>query len=200
MFSKIDPSIHKALIIFILLSIGSLVSVGVSQAYLGNVSDNERNARQKMRVWKNKIVEAKENNSIIIEYEKPYLSLIENNIVGDENRLSWFEVLQAQATARGMDAFKFSTASQVKIVSKEISPLFRSLGIYKSIMTINMQMAHEGDMFALFNDLEANAKGLFSVDKCVVEYKGRAVKKGAANANVEAKCELSWYSIRPAQS
>lgn len=194
MLDKIDPSLHKALAVFIIIFFGVLVSVISSSIYLDNIINDERSAKRNMLIWKNKIVEAKDNNSIIVEYEKPYLALIDKNIVGDENRLSWFEVLQAKAKSRGLEVFKFSTSRQTKINPIDIDNAFKSLAVYKSVMAINMEISHEGDMFALFNDLEDKAKGLFVVDRCSVEYQK---KRTIIGSKIKANCDLNWYTIKP---
>ena len=86
MLNKIHPSIRGGLFVFSLVFIASLAAVALSFMYLDNVNQKENKAKSSANVWKNKISLAKENNQKIIIYEKPYRSLIENNIVGKENR------------------------------------------------------------------------------------------------------------------
>ena len=198
MLDKIHPSIRSALLVFCVIFIAAIISVVASHMYLETTSDAENKAKRNTLIWKSKIEQAKENNRIIVQYEKPYLNLIEDGIVGEENRLSWFEALQATASSRGLDTFKFSTASQAKINPTQLGAAYSSLSVYKSIMTLNMSVSHEGDIFSVFNDLDTNAKGLYSVNECnIVRKQTKAEKSETLNINVKANCELTWYSIKP---
>lgn len=197
MLNKIHTSIRGGLFVFGLVFIASLAAVALSFMYLDNVNQQENKAKRSANVWKNKIALAKDNNQKIIIYEKPYRSLIENNIVGKENRLSWFETLQSTASSRGLETFRFSTASQVKVKPKNLSPAYKGINIYKSIMTLDMKISHEGDLFSVFNDLESNAKGLYSINNCTIA--SSTNKRAAADevaTELKASCELSWHSIR----
>ena len=197
MLDKIHHSIRGALFVFCLVFIASLTAVAASYMYLDNVNEKEGKAKRSAFVWKNKINQAKENNRLIVLYEKPYHELIDNNIVGEENRLSWFEALQSTASSRGLGVFRFTTGSQAKVNPRGLDAAFKDIDIYKSIMTLNMQVSHEGDIFAVFNDLQSNAKGLYSVDNCQVE---NIVTNRSADIDIgtmlKASCELSWHTIR----
>ena len=199
MLNNIHISIRRALIVFVLVFVASASAVAFSYAYLDSVSADEVAMKNNMRIWKNKIDEAKANNETIVEHEKTYLSLIDYSIFGEENRLSWFEALQSTASSRGLDMFRFSVASQTKIDTKDINPAYSSIEVYKSVMNLNMKVSHEGDIFAVFNDLNANAKGLYSVDSCTIN-KIKNTKSDGAGAKMDASCNLIWYTFRPIKS
>ncbi|MEE9337971.1 MAG: hypothetical protein V3U87_07830, partial [Methylococcaceae bacterium] len=56
-----------------------------------------------------------------------------------------------------------------------------------------IKMAHEGDLFVLFNDLR-QANGLFAIDSCnIVKITKRSVD---VNNRMKAFCELGWYTFR----
>jgi len=197
MLEKIHHSIRGALLVFCLVFIASLTAVAASYMYLDSVNEKENKAKRSAFVWKNKIGQAKENNRLIVLYEKPYLDLIDNNVVGEENRLSWFETLQSTASSRGLDVFRFSTASQVQVKPKALKREYKNIDIYKSVMILDMKISHEGDIFAVFNDLESYAKGLYSVDNCQIENpvsRNNVTTEGGGE--LSASCELSWHTIR----
>lgn len=198
MLEKIHINIRRSLLIFSLVFIASTLSVAFSYAYLDGVNEDEVKIKNSMRIWKNKIGNAKKNNRTIVEKETLYLNLISNGIVGEENRLSWFEALQSTALHRGLDVFRYSTISQVKVDPKELDVRYKSIDIYKSIMKLDMKISHEGDIFALFNDLDANAKGLYSVNHCSFEKVSlRSDNSDTADFEMKASCELSWYTFKP---
>lgn len=200
MLEKIHINIRRSLLVFSLVFITSTLSVAFSFAYLDGVNADEDKIKNSMRIWKNKIGNAKKNNQTIVEKETLYLNLINDGIVGEENRLSWFEALQSTASRRGLDVFRYSTISQVKVIPKELDPAYKSIDIYKSIMKLDMKISHEGDIFAVFNDLDANAKGLYSVNYC--SFEKAIIKKTLseeASFEMKASCELSWYTFKPVE-
>jgi hypothetical protein len=64
-------------------------------------------------------------------------------------------------------------------------------------MILDVNMAHEGDLFALLNDLR-KADGLYTVDNCKIE----KVRKKIIDTdnNMKAYCELGWYTFRGAKA
>jgi hypothetical protein len=64
-------------------------------------------------------------------------------------------------------------------------------------MTLDIKMAHEGDLFALLNDLR-KADGLFAVDSCDIEKISKKVVD--TDNNMKAYCELRWYTFRGARA
>ena len=147
-----------------------------------------------MRIWKNKIDGSRASNRIIDEYESSYTELVKNSIVGEENRLSWFEAIQATSNARGMPSVKYNVSSQKLVEDKSGKHRQQGINVYRSKMTLDIKMSHEGDLFAMLNNLEEKAKGLFSVDRCDIE-KLEPGKK-AVKENMRAYCELSWYTFK----
>lgn len=199
MLDKIHSSVKRSLIVFSLTFVVSVSAVSFSHVYLEGVSEDEAKVKRSMRVWRNNISEARENNNTIVKQEKRYLELIKNGIVGDERRLSWFETLQTTASSRGLDSFRYSTAKQVKVKTKVLRSSFNSIYVFKSTMTLAMKIGHEGDLFAIFNDLDANAKGLYAIDECNVNRsKSTRQEAGSVAATMQANCKLTWYTFKPA--
>ena len=65
-------------------------------------------------------------------------------------------------------------------------------------MTLDIKMAHEGDLFALLNDL-SKADGLFAVDSCDIEKISKEVvdaDNDMNDSNMKAYCELGWYTFK----
>jgi hypothetical protein len=171
-----------------------MTAVVSSDMVMDDTYKDEQSEKRAMRIWKNKIDGSRESNRIIGEYENSYIDLVKNSVVGDENRLSWFETIQATTNARGMPSVKYNVSSQKLL---ESSGAYTSVGlqVYRTKMTLDIKMAHEGDLFVMLNNLENRAKGLFSVDKCDVER--MSFKNLIVNENkMKAHCELSWYTFK----
>jgi hypothetical protein len=159
---------------------------------MDNVYQDEQAAKRAMRVWQTKINASVEKNQIIDEYESNFLKLVDQGVVGAENRLSWLESIENTARNRGMPIVKFSISSQEVLSENNLKQEYRGINVYKSSLMLDAKMGHEGDLFALLNDLK-KADGLYSVDKCDIEKTGDII----ADVNsLKAVCELGWYTFK----
>ncbi len=193
MFNNLSPALIRALGAFVVVLIAGVAVVSLSQIYVDDIYQDQQSARRDMRIWQTKINSSVENNQIIDEFESNFLKLVNQGVVGAEDRLSWFETIQNTAKKRGMPSVKYSISSQTVLKEKNIKSEYRGIDVFKSVMTLDIKMAHEGDLFALLNDLE-NADGLFAVDRCDIE---KASRKTVDTENLmKAYCELGWYTFR----
>jgi len=198
MFNKIHPVLQFSFYMFVFVLISSVLVVSMSYMVAEDAYQGRDSASRAMRLWKNKIEGSRKSNRIVDEYESGYLSLVKNGVIGVENRLNWFETIQATSESRGMPSVKYSIASQAWHNDKYYKSEFSGISVYRSIMTLDIKMGHEGDLFAMLNNLEYKAQGLFAVDKCKVETISTAVAIPNRN-DMKAYCELSWYTIRSSE-
>ncbi len=193
MFDNVSPVLMRALAVFGTILIACVAVVTVSHVYMDNIYQDQQSAKRDMWVWKTKINSSVENNQIIDEFENNFLKLVNQGVVGAEDRLSWFETIQNTAKKRGMPSVKYSISSQKALKEQNIQMEYQGIDVYKSVMTLDIKMAHEGDLFALLNDL-GKADGLFAVDSCDIE---KTSKKAVDFENaMKAYCELGWYTFR----
>ena len=195
---KIHPLIKQPLILFVIAIIFSIAMVVISDSYMNDTYDGRESEKRAMRIWKNKIDGSRQSNKIIDEYENRYLGLVKNNVVGEENRLNWIETIQATANARGMSSVKYNLNSQSQVVDTTGQHKSQGLEIYRSDMTLDITMQHEGDLFFMLNALENKAKGLFVVDKCNIDKSRQSA--GNNTKNMRAHCELAWYTFKSAEN
>ncbi len=194
----VHPYLNRSIFVLITVAVISVVCVGVSYMYMDAMAQDEASAKRAMKIWKNKIDSSRKNNNIIDEYESSYLTLVDHNVIGPEDRLSWYEVIQATSESRGMPSVKYSVGSQSMIDSRVVQKQFKGVELYRSAMSMDIKMGHEGDLFALLNNLERKANGLFVVDSCDIERVDLKAGKDDSRIpdNYKAYCELSWYTIR----
>jgi cell division protein FtsI/penicillin-binding protein 2 len=193
MSNNISPVLVRALVVFVVVFIAGIIVVSLSQIYMEDIYQDQQSAKRAMRIWQSKINKSVENNQIIDEFESNFLKLVKQGVVGAEDRLSWFETIQNTTKRRGMPSVKYSISTQKELKNKSIKSEYRGIDVFKSVMTLDIEMAHEGDLFALLNDLE-KAEGLFAVDSCDIE---KMNKKTVDTENImKAYCELGWYTFR----
>jgi len=173
----------------------------LSMMYRDDAVQRESSAQRAMHIWKSKIEGSRRSDKIVDKYEQEYLDLVKKGVIGKEDRLSWYEAIQNVSESRGMPSVKYAVVSQKKVSTPTLSQKYRGLALYRSVMTLDTTMGHEGDLFALLNGLQDRAKGLFTVDECKLEMN----RPKDADADVisinqmKAHCELSWYTIKSAE-
>lgn len=193
MFKNITPTLMGALGVFAAVLILSVTVVSASFVYMDGVAQEQQDAKRAMRTWQLKINSSVESNQIIDEFEINFLKLVNQGIVGAENRLSWFETIQNTAKRRGMPSVKYSISTQQPLNEPNLMSEYNGINVFKSVMIVDAQMAHEGDLFALLNDL-TKADGLFAVDRCSIIKISK--KNVITDNNMSAYCELGWYTFK----
>ena len=197
---SINQDIKKSLVSFVIILSSMITMVTASDVYKSNASEKNTRALAEMRSWSNKIDEANKNNQILVQHEDTFKKLKDNFVIGDENRLSWVEVVQKVADSRKIASVKYDIASQVLLDKNTLGDKYRGIDVFKSVMSLEMKFIHEGDLFVMLNALRSEAKGLVSVDKCDVELINKDVNDGIIGNNktdnMRAYCELSWYTLK----
>lgn len=187
----------RALGIFTVVLVLSIVVVSISFMYMDGVNQEQNDAKRAMRIWQSKINSSVESNQIIDQFEINFLNLVNQGIVGAEDRLSWFETIQSTAKKRGMPSVKYSISTQQALNESNLESEYQGIKVFKSVMTLDAEMAHEGDLFALLNDL-TKADGLFAVDRCSIIKTSKKVVD--TDNNMRAYCELGWYTFKGAKA
>lgn len=199
----VNQEVKKALAFFAFILLSMISMVMVSDTYKSNAAENNTHTMAEMRSWRNKIEEANTNNQILVRHEDTFKKLKENYVIGDENRLSWVEVVQKVADSRKIASVKYDIASQVLIDKNTLDNKYKGIDVYKSVMSLEMKFIHEGDLFVMLNALRNEAKGLVAVDKCDVELINKDVNEGIigqdATDNMRAYCEFSWYTLKKSE-
>ena len=195
-------AVKKSLIFFVVVVVSMATVVVLSGIYRSNASSENTLMIRKMRSWSNKIDSANRNNRILVQHEDAFKKFVDNAVIGDENRLSWVEVVQKFADTRKIPSVKYSIASQVMLDKRTLDKKYKDIDVYKSVMSLDMKILHEGDLFGIMESLRSEAKGLVAVDKCDVELINKDIAEGNiladAKHNLTAYCELSWYTLKRA--
>ncbi len=132
----------------------------------------------------------------ISEYLPQYQVLITKGFVGEERRIEWVEALREQHKKNKLFGIKYSISQQ-----EEYKPSFLpSLGgfaLHRSIMKLDLDMLHEGDILQLTESLNAENAAPFMLRDCEIT---RLNAGGALGnqlvANLHAQCELDWLTMR----
>lgn len=137
-----------------------------------------------------------EERETVMHYVQAYRQLEKIGFIGAEQRLNWVESLReanAQAGLFGVD-YQMTAQQPYPYVAKD-NPI--SDRIKQSQMTLAFGVLHEGDVMKLFRTLSAREPGLYSITGCSLDRAGRQGAPQPRQANLTARCELSWVTIVP---
>lgn len=200
------------------ISLGALVAL-VAIVMVLDTQDQEftekleANNRQKSQA-QTKLRESGQEQGTIIKHLPLLRELEERGIFGEEKRLEWVEQLRMIEKRWPGIAIKYDISPQ-KLMPKEgsngvVPPIpagaklpngepVKQFGVFNTDMKLTLQLLHEGDALALFEELKAAKLGLFSVKKCNFQ---RPISAGSQNENptslgapITVLCLLTWTSM-----
>ena len=120
-------------------------------------------------------------------------------IAADENRLQWIDAIEKATTLHKIPYLKYAIDKQQKINSNNLSVAYPGIDIFRSSMTLQMQLLHEGDLFSILNNIDTKALGLFDVQTCSLtnnSVQAESLLDSASNMNFAAICTLNWYTVK----
>lgn len=118
-------------------------------------------------------------------------------IIGTEDRVLWVENLIQQAQGLYFISLTFSISPPEVVTSRLFGPMVGA-DLYGSTMSVDMGLLHEEKMMELIAGLQTDAKGLFSVNECSIERKGKEgrLDQSGEGANFTGRCQLMWFNIK----
>ncbi|MDI9334855.1 MAG: hypothetical protein QM533_10815 [Cytophagales bacterium] len=135
-------------------------------------------------------------------------------IFGEEKRLEWVEQLRTIEKRWLGITIKYDIAPQ-KILFKEGTNVpppqptagaklpngdpVKNFSVFSTDMKLTLRLLHEGDVFAIFDELKAANLGLFSVKQCNFKRPSNSEAQRTPDEivgdGIEADCALTWVSM-----
>lgn len=132
----------------------------------------------------------------IIEYLPQYQALINKGFVGEERRIEWVDHLRAQHKNHQLFGIQYNISQQAQY-TPTFAPDLGGFVLYRSIMKLELDLLHEGDLLQLTESLHANNTTPFILRDCeIVRLNTGGVFSHQLSANLHAQCELDWLTLR----
>ncbi len=160
-----------------------------------------------------KLRESGQERDTIVKYLPVLRELEERGIFGEEKRLEWVEQLRTIEKRWPGIAIKYDISPQ-RLVPKEgsngiVQPIpagaklpngdpVKQFGVFSTDMKLTLQLLHEGDALAIFDELKAAKLGLFTVKKCSLRRPDNGTQNdsgGDFGAPLTVDCLLNWISM-----
>ncbi len=194
--SLIDWRVLRGAMVLLLVSL--LISGGLVFAaeWFNDTVQASFRQQQKNLVAVRSSYQQVDGEKLIMEAYLPlYGELVRAGVIGPEQRLTWVEALRGAAQELSLPSLRYEIRAQ-----KQWQPqLPLEIGlhrIYRTEMTLDMGLFHEGDLPRVLQALESKSRGLFSVDECSLARNAPLFGMDPHRANMNAACVLHWFTLR----
>ncbi len=132
----------------------------------------------------------------IIKYLPQYQTLIDKGFIGEERRIEWVDELRAQHKNHKLFGVNYSI-SQQENYKPEFAANIGGFVLHRSIMKLDLDMLHEGDILQLVESLAAKNAAPFILRSCEITRlnPNSSVLSKQLIANLHAQCELDWLTL-----
>jgi len=145
-------------------------------------------------VKQDQIAQAVSARALLDQNLETYMLQREGGAIGDARRLAWVETLRALADEMNLASIKF-TMEETRVVRQGEDPNVQpGVAMRVTPMRIDMQLAHEGDFYRLFNGLRERAPGVFSMETCKVDWQSSELALDGL-ARFRGICDINWYTL-----
>lgn len=192
-----QPDILKLRIPIILLGLALMLAT----ALVWITETNKLQTQNRLKDQRNVLLQAEQRyqtsgqeKDTIIKYLPEYQHLIDIGFIGQEKRLEWVDSLRRIHKDNKLFNIDYSINPQEVYITTLISNL-GTFVLNRSVMKIEMNMLHEGDLLTLIENLIADQASPFIVRDCELTRTG-APKLNTFAPNMLSKCEIDWLTLR----
>jgi len=183
----------KELKIAAIAVLASLLLVGFAYNSNANTFEDYEQLSSQRSMLKADVNELVEARDLLANMGTKFENIKLQGFYGEEDRLSWVEVLKIVSDRLKLPNLKYSISPQEKIsrISNNSVP---GLFLSQSIMSIDADLLHEGDMLDI-SDALSRQPGLFRVQGCELN-KEESSSVYKDKKNMTLKCSLAWHTVK----
>jgi hypothetical protein len=191
-FSKADLSVLKwsmgAFVLSIALSSGF---ISLSNAYLERSLKDLEAAQKQLTDARSQHLSAQNDQENMSAYALEYNALLEQKVIGNEQRLDWMEGLEKLRQQGTVLDFKYTIAPQQSFTPKP--PLETgNFQLSLSSMKLQLDLLHEEQLLHLFADMRKQMDGWFMLDGCTLSRTSTTDEM----APLKAECTGGWFTMK----
>lgn len=193
--SKIDWTVLRGSIgVFCICLLVGGILLGASYYFREEMETEYRNHHARFRDVSRKYLAVDEEERIIESHYPEFVRLYKAGILGREHRLSWVESLRNAADRIQLPTMNYRINSQT-VYAPEFPIDLGAFDIYVSEMDLDLGLLHEGDLLSLFEALNEDAEGLYTVSRCEAKRVNEDIEFDSKRAAINAVCRLNWYTV-----
>ena len=177
----------------------ALLAAGAAGYYTHTLVEQARVAlaRQKsdLQAAQTRMRQSGDERDTIAKYVDRYRELERLGFAGEEQRINWLDALRAANSSTGLFGISYQIGVQHAYPhAAEMDT--GGMSLYESIMELDMNLLHEGDLIRFLDALRAQRVGLFQIRDCSMTRSERSDTL-CNQSYISAKCNLAWLTARP---
>ena len=180
----------------------ALILVGVLVNFADNYSKKNELALQ---THQNSLTQARQKyqssgleKETIIQYLPVYNQLLASGFIGEEHRIEWIETLRQIHAQHKLFSIDYSIGLQENY-QPSFLPNRGNFTLHRSIMSLKLDMLHEGDLLNLIDGLRTQTTPYLVRDCEIKRPISASVNTKTIAANMQANCEIDWLTLRDPQ-
>jgi hypothetical protein len=134
----------------------------------------------------------------IMQYLPKYNDLLASGFIGEERRIEWIETLRQIHAQHKLFSIDYSIGLQ-ESYKPSFLPNLGNFVLHRSVMSVKLDMLHEGDILALIDGLHEQTTPFIVRDCEISRPVGAQVNSRDVAANMQANCEIDWLTLRDPQ-
>ncbi len=180
-----------------------LVTLLVSALWYGGAyrfREEKNRALQAARSTRIQVVDAvwkiEEDARTLGDYSDRYHLLLQEGVLGEEDRLELVENMDLMRARNSLYPMQLDIQPRASLPLSQESP-GDTMTVRASRITLSIPLLHEGDLFHLFEGLNALQRGLIVTEECAVKRIGGDTESQPPllRENLNASCKLLWLTV-----
>jgi len=190
------PLIRRSVLAVCAAAIISAVILYSSGEYAESAQNNRRNAQTMLNDARNRLAAALQDQENMAIYAGEYGALIEQKIIGDDQRLDWIEGLEKIRLKNIVADFRYNIAPQ-KIYTSQPPIDSGNFDIHYSEMKLQFDLLHEAQLLNFFDALRTDIKGWYQPEACTLQRTGTGDEDEQTTATrLKAECSGGWITLK----
>ncbi|MBI2311782.1 MAG: hypothetical protein HYU77_04670 [Betaproteobacteria bacterium] len=186
--------IRGPLIVLLLVAGTGAASLLAADRYLDQLKRDRGSAERQLNDARQRLQQVTSERENIGRFHPRYKDLIARGVVGDERRLDWVESIERYRERRQIFGMRYVISPQ-KPYTPAPGLATQSFDLRSSVMTVDLNLLHEGQLLDFLGDLQREVSGLYLVDRCRIDRIAASVEMRYA-PQLKAECALNWLTLR----
>ena len=196
-FSRSDFLLMRRSILVVCAS--AFISAAIlyrSGEYVESAQNDRYNAQNMFNDARNRLSTALQDKQNMAIYADEYGKLIEEKIIGDDQRLDWMEGLEKIRQKNLVTDFRYSIAPQ-KTYAPQMPIDSVNFDIRYSEMRLQFDLLHETQLLNFFDALRASINGRYQLDGCTLQRAGAGNEDEQTSViRLKAECNGGWITLK----
>lgn len=191
-FNKDDlPYLKLSLGAFVLSLLLSAGMVSYSEDYLEQSQRERSDAQKQLNDARLQLISAQGDQENMSAYSLEYVSLQDQKVIGNEQRLDWIEGMEKLRQQGIVLDFKYTIAPQQGYAPNPALDA-GNFQLSRSNMALQIDLLHEDQLLQFNSALRSQLKGWFMLDGCALSRK----VAGTEASPLKAECTGGWLTMK----